>query len=81
MEKPITIPAIGKSIDAILELCSEVSAMRMSVMLIWPLLIAGVFGGMERREKVISLFEAFRSDYCEDLPAAVSRSIRSSSFR
>lgn len=47
--------------------------MRMSVMLIWPLLISGLFCLPERREKVVSLFDAFQSDYCEELSVAVSR--------
>ena len=55
-----------------LELCSEASAMRMCVMLIWPLLIAGGFCLDETRDKVRSLFDAFQSDYGEDLEAAVS---------
>ena len=46
--------------------------MRMSVMLIWPLLIAGVFCLSNTRDKVRELFEAYHSDYCEDLEAAVS---------
>ena len=55
-----------------LELCSEASAMRMCVMLIWPLLIAGGFCLDETRDKVRSLLDAFQSDYGEDLEAAVS---------
>lgn len=46
--------------------------MRMSVMLIWPLLIAGVFALPEKRDKVRGLFDAFQGDYCEDLEVAVS---------
>jgi hypothetical protein len=59
------------SIDYVLELCSEASAMRMTVMLTWPLLIAGTFAQLHVREKVRSLFAAFESDYCEDLQVAV----------
>lgn len=44
--------------------------MRMSVMLIWPLLIAGVFALPEKRDKVRGLFDAFQGDYCEDLEVA-----------
>lgn len=52
--------------------------MRMVVMLVWPLLIAGAFAtDVEVREKVLSLMEAFSSDYCEDLKAAVSRGLES----
>jgi hypothetical protein len=78
LEQPITTPRIVNSINYILELCSEASAMRMSVMLIWPLLIAGVFALPDARPKVSSLFDAFRADYCEDLVSAVSaaRSVR-----
>lgn len=47
--------------------------MRMVVMLVWPLLICGAFAqGEEVREKVLSLMDAFSSDYCDDLKAAVS---------
>jgi hypothetical protein len=46
----------------------------MSVMLIWPLLVAGVFALPNIRPKVSSLFDAFKSDYCEDLVTAVSGS-------
>lgn len=41
-------------------------------MLIWPLLIAGVFAEPAVREKVITLFEAFKQDYFDDLAIAVS---------
>lgn len=41
-------------------------------MLVWPLLIAGVFALPEVRPKVISLFDAFQGDYFEDLVVAVS---------
>ncbi len=44
----------------------------MSIMLIWPLLIAGVHCSLEVRPKVRSLFDAFQSEYCEDLQVAVS---------
>ena len=74
LEQPITTPRIVKSIDYVLELCSEASAMRMSIMLIWPLLIAGVHCSLEVRPKVRSLFDAFQSEYCEDLQVAVSLS-------
>ncbi|KAK8846872.1 hypothetical protein IAR55_005962 [Kwoniella newhampshirensis] len=70
LEQPTSTPRIVKSIDHILELLSEASAMRMSVMLIWPLLIAGVFALPERRQKVRELFNAFQGDYCEDLEVA-----------
>ncbi|WWD22184.1 hypothetical protein CI109_106675 [Kwoniella shandongensis] len=70
LEQPTSTPRIIKSIDHILELLSEASAMRMSVMLIWPLLIAGVFCLPPKREKVRELFRAFRDDYCEDLQVA-----------
>jgi len=46
--------------------------MRMSVMLIWPLLIAGVFALTTTRPKVTSLLEALQYDYFEDLLIAVS---------
>ncbi|OCF32134.1 hypothetical protein I316_06290 [Kwoniella heveanensis BCC8398] len=70
LEQPTSTPRIVKSIDYILELLSEASAMRMSVMLIWPLLIAGVFALPEKRYKVGELFNAFQGDYCEDLEVA-----------
>ncbi|WVQ99110.1 hypothetical protein IAU59_006242 [Kwoniella sp. CBS 9459] len=70
LEQPTSTPRIVKSIDHILELLSEASAMRMSVMLIWPLLIAGVFALPEKRHKVRELFDAFQGDYCEDLEVA-----------
>ncbi|AFR97193.2 hypothetical protein C343_05329 [Cryptococcus neoformans C23] len=70
LEQPISTPRIVKCIDHILELLSEASAMRMSVMLIWPLLIAGVFALPEKRDKVRGLFDAFQGDYCEDLEVA-----------
>jgi hypothetical protein len=44
----------------------------MTVMLVWPLLIAGVYALPEVRPKVVSLFEAFQGDYFEDLIIAVS---------
>jgi hypothetical protein len=72
LEQPISAPRIAKSVDSILELCSEATAMRMSVMLIWPLLIAGLYCLPEVREKVSSLLDAFQYDYCEDLRSAVS---------
>lgn len=46
--------------------------MRMAVMLMWPLLIAGVFCLPSVREKVSTLMDSLASDYCEDLVAAVS---------
>ncbi|WVQ84847.1 hypothetical protein IAT38_007004 [Cryptococcus sp. DSM 104549] len=70
LEQPITTPRIVKSIDYIFELISEATAMRMSVMLIWPLIIAGAFCLPDRRTKVRELFEAFQPDYCEDLDVA-----------
>ncbi|WWC87118.1 uncharacterized protein L201_002004 [Kwoniella dendrophila CBS 6074] len=70
LEQPTSTPRIVKSIDHILELISEASAMRMSVMLIWPLLIAGVFSLPTKRQKVVELFEALSGDYCEDLEVA-----------
>ncbi|ODN79823.1 hypothetical protein, variant [Cryptococcus amylolentus CBS 6039] len=70
LEKPPTTPRIVNSINYILELLSEASAMRMAVMLVWPLLIAGVFCGKDVRQKVGELFDAFQSDYCEDLQVA-----------
>ncbi|WRT64943.1 uncharacterized protein IL334_001883 [Kwoniella shivajii] len=70
LEQPTSTPRIVKSIDHILELISEASAMRMSVMLIWPLLVAGVFSLPARRGKVRELFEALSGDYCEDLEVA-----------
>ncbi|WVW78653.1 hypothetical protein I302_100613 [Kwoniella bestiolae CBS 10118] len=70
LEQPTTTPRIVKSIDHILELISEASAMRMSVMLIWPLLIAGVFSLPAKRQKVVELFNALSDDYCEDLEVA-----------
>lgn len=72
LEQPISTPRIAKSVESILELCSEATAMRMSVMLTWPLLIAGLYCLPEIREKVSSLFDAFQYDYCEDLRVAVS---------
>jgi hypothetical protein len=73
LEQPTSTPRISKAVDSVLELCSEATAMRMSVMLIWPLLIAGLFCVPETRPKVVSLFDAFQGDYCEDLVVAVSR--------
>ncbi|WWC67750.1 uncharacterized protein I206_101662 [Kwoniella pini CBS 10737] len=70
LEQPTSTPRIIKSIDHILELISEASAMRMSVMLIWPLLIAGVFSLPAKRQKVVELFAALSDDYCEDLEVA-----------
>ena len=58
-----------------MELCSEASAMRMCVMLTWPLMIAGCFCMPSVRDKVRSLFDAFQSDYGEDLEAAVSHTM------
>lgn len=72
LEDPPATPRVQSAIDCVLELVSEASAMRMSVMLVWPLLIAGAFCLSEKRDKVRELFEAFRYDYCEDLEAAVS---------
>jgi len=72
LEQPSSTPRIAKSVDCILELCSEATVMRMTVMLVWPLLIAGVFALPAVRPKVISLFEAFQGDYFEDLVIAVS---------
>jgi hypothetical protein len=72
LEQPISTPRIAKAVDSILELCSEATAMRMSVMLTWPLLIAGLYCQPEIKEKVVSLFDAFQYDYCEDLLVAVS---------
>ena len=45
--------------------------MRMSVMLVWPLMIAGAYALPHRRDKVQGLFRALKFDYCEDLVAAV----------
>ncbi|OCF59004.1 hypothetical protein L486_03502 [Kwoniella mangroviensis CBS 10435] len=70
LEQPASTPRIVKSIDHILELISEASAMRMSVMLIWPLLIAGVFSLPAKRQKVVELCNALSDDYCEDLEVA-----------
>ena len=61
------------SIDYVLELCSEATALRQVVMLVWPLLICGTFCLPPVREKVLSLMDAFEDDYCEDL--RVSREI------
>lgn len=72
LEQTTSTPRISQAVNCVLELCSEASAMRMSVMLLWPLLIAGVFCLPEVRPKVSSLFDAFKSDYCEDLVVAVS---------
>lgn len=63
---------IVDSVDYVLELCSEATALRQVVMLVWPLLICGSFCLKDRRDKVLSLFDAFQDDYCEDLRAAVS---------
>lgn len=65
LEQPPTTPRVAKSIDYVLELCSEAGAMRMPVTLIWPLLISGLHCAFEVRPKVRSLFDAFASDYCE----------------
>ncbi|KAK4689735.1 hypothetical protein P7C73_g392, partial [Tremellales sp. Uapishka_1] len=70
LEQPVETPRIADSVSYVLELLSEVSAMRQPVMLIWPLLIAGVFCTPDRRQKVRELFTAFQSDYCEDLEVA-----------
>ncbi|RSH82889.1 hypothetical protein EHS25_005879 [Saitozyma podzolica] len=70
LEQPPSTPRVSQAVNYVLELCSEASAMRMSVMLIWPLLIAGVFALPNIRPKVSSLFDAFKSDYCEDLATA-----------
>ncbi|ORX39448.1 fungal-specific transcription factor domain-domain-containing protein [Kockovaella imperatae] len=70
LEQPPTTPQIDKAVANVLELISEASAMRMSVMLVWPLLIAGAFCLPVRRTKVRELFDALRQDYCEDLEAA-----------
>jgi len=76
LEQPSSTPRIAKSVDCILELCSEATVMRMTVMLVWPLLIAGVFSLPAVRPKVISLFEAFQGDYFKDLVIAVCASLR-----
>lgn len=72
LEQDTSTPRIVSAVGHVLELCSEASAMRMCVMLIWPLLIAGMFCLEESRTKVRSLFDAFKSDYSEDLATAVS---------
>lgn len=70
LEEPTSTPRIVRDVASILELCSEASAMRMSVMLIWPLLIAGTFCLPDVRPKVEELFDVFEPYYAEDLPAA-----------
>lgn len=72
MEQPTNTPRIANYVDYILELCSEATAMRLCVMLIWPMLIAGTYCLPPIREKVESLFHAFSADYCDDLEVAVS---------
>lgn len=72
MEEPLCAPRIMNAVDYILELCSEASAMRLCVMLVWPLLIAGAYCQRSVRDKVESLCDAFQAYYCEDLIAAVS---------
>lgn len=72
MEEPLSAPRIVNAVDYILELCSEASAMRLCVMLVWPILIAGACCQRSVREKVESLCDAFQAYYCEDLQAAVS---------
>ena|SRR6478752_4334401 len=52
LEIPNTDARVINSVDYVLELCSEASAMRMTVMLTWPLLIAGTFAHVHVREKV-----------------------------
>jgi hypothetical protein len=46
--------------------------MRMTVMLVWPLLICGTLCLPPVRERVTGLLDAFAWDYCDDLKAAVS---------
>lgn len=72
LEQPINTSRIAKSIDGIIELCSEATAMRMSVMLAWPILIAGLYCDNTLRPSITALFESFQYDYCEDLKTAVS---------
>lgn len=73
LEQDVSTPRIVSAVNHVLELCSEADAFRLNVMLTWPLLIAGQFCLKETREKVSSLFDAFHSDYGEDLVVAVSR--------
>jgi len=73
LDRPVDTPRIMSSIDYVLELCSEATALRQVVMLVWPLLICGTFCLPPVREKVLSLMDAFEDDYCEDL--RVSREI------
>ncbi|PWN86894.1 hypothetical protein FA10DRAFT_269980 [Acaromyces ingoldii] len=70
LDQPSTSAQIVESIDCALELCSEASALRQVVMLVWPLLICGSFASPQRRDKVLGLVEAFREDYCDDLSVA-----------
>lgn len=70
LDNPSDSEAIVSSIDCALELCSEASALRQVVMLVWPLLICGSFADASRRDKVLGLLEAFREDYCDDLSVA-----------
>jgi hypothetical protein len=72
LDKPSSSTRIVAAIDYCLELCSEASAMRMTVMLVWPLLICGTLCLPPVREKVTGLLDAFAWDYCDDLKAAVS---------
>jgi hypothetical protein len=70
LDQPVDTPRITSSIDYVLELCSEATALRQVVMLVWPLLICGSFCLSSVRGKVLSLLDAFEDDYCEDLRVA-----------
>ncbi|KAH8080224.1 fungal-specific transcription factor domain-containing protein [Filobasidium floriforme] len=70
LDQPVNTPRITSSIDYVLELCSEATALRQVVMLVWPLLICGSFCLSSVRGKVLSLLDAFEDDYCEDLRVA-----------
>lgn len=64
------LPRIVSSIDYVLELCSEASALRQVIMLMWPLIISASFCSTGKRQKISELLVAFEPDYCEDLQVA-----------
>jgi hypothetical protein len=70
LDQPCSSTRIVKSIDYVLELCSEATALRQVVMLIWPLLICSSFCQSTKRAKILELVSAFEIDYCEDLQVA-----------
>ena len=70
LDRPCESTRIAHSIEYVLELCSEATALRQVVMLVWPLLICSSFCLESKREKILELVDAFQDDYCEDLQVA-----------